>query len=173
MVNPAARHVHITGFPGQSDVIAYEPISAGINMQIKFESAAHVRWANTGGRDAGAAVQEGNQASPRSEVVSQMRREADYVFARGPVLSTTPQFQAAFKIAAVPMPLTQYMAEHVSIGKAEQREVMCLPAAEGCHARGNTNFNGENLRRGEEALSDIIFPDSRFRLINFGFKSRR
>ena len=61
----------------QRHVIAKKPVHTGRGLQIELESAANIGRANPHGRYSRAQVKKRNQSSPRSEVVTQMRSEAD------------------------------------------------------------------------------------------------
>jgi len=162
MVNSCAGDVRVPDLARQGQVIAQKPMQASGGLQIEFEGAAHIRRTDTGGRHAGPEVQKRDPARPRSEVVTNMRCEADYIFGRRRILCAAEQFQAAFKIAPKPMAFAKHATEHVTVAKAHQRKVMSLLAAEGSHAGSHTGLKTECPRLRQKTFTDTALPDGGF-----------
>jgi hypothetical protein len=77
------------------------------------------------------------------------------------ILHTSEQFYPPFQVAAVPMLSTLDSAQHVTIRRAEQREIVGLVAAKTGHAGGRTGLHREILGGAKETAPNSVLPNPR------------
>ena len=113
-------------------------VASRLNSNVLLKSGGPIPVAVTP-----APIQEWNPASPRGEVITHVRCEADEP-AIGidfwMKLHASKKFQPAFEVATIPAVSPHNSAQHVPIRSTQQCEIVGFSAAEGSHADPCTGF---------------------------------
>src|SRR6266478_7637586 len=134
VVDARAGEMDVTRFQREGDVVFEEPLDAGPGLQVEFECAAQIWRADACGRDPCSGINKRNQAGARGKVVAQMWSQAYEPVGRGRELRPSKQFQPPLEIASIPMILAHSVAKHVTVGEADQSQIVTLASAESCKA---------------------------------------
>lgn len=129
-------------------------------LQVQLERPAQVGRPDSRCRNPGAGIDEGNPAGAGAEVLAQVRRQPHEPTGVRGELGPAEQLGPQFPGAAIPMALTTNAAKHVSVRKAEQRQVVSLAPAENGQPIGGPRAQPERLRSGLKSFTDAPVPNA-------------
>lgn len=146
----------------QRQVVSKKPSDTRRSLKIKLEGTADIRTTNPHGRCSRADINKWNPATPRGEVVAQVRRKANQpaigINVRV-VLHASEEFQPTFEVASIPVISPLDSAKHMAVREAEQSEIVGLTAAKHGHTGRRAAFNRDILGRRQKAITYSVLPN--------------
>src|SRR6266478_9196737 len=151
--------MEITRFQCDGHFIFQEPLDSGTDLEVELEISAQIGMPDACCRHTYSGVKKWDPTRARSEVVSQMGRQSHEPLTVGRELRRCDQFQSEFEIASIPMTLARGVAEHVTIRKANQTQVMRLDTAKGRNTVRRAGTETDVAGGGSKSFANTFLPN--------------